>query len=186
MIPDVLHDLLGTCLCTFNQDETIITTATPRITDEFKSINDVGWYGSAYFMTSAAFQLVYGNLFLFYSIKLIFLISIAIFELGSLLCAVASTSIAFIVGRACAGLGSAGINAGFIIILAASLPLERRPLFVSSYSGMYGIASVVAPLLGGAFTTTATWRWCFYINFPLGGSAILAMMLFLQPHGKNN
>ncbi|KAI2776548.1 hypothetical protein F4815DRAFT_341829 [Daldinia loculata] len=74
-------------------DETIITTATPRITDEFKSINDVGC-----FMTFAAFQLIYGKLFLFYSIKHVFLTSIVIFELGSLLCAVAPTSIAFIVG----------------------------------------------------------------------------------------
>ncbi|KAH8647967.1 azole resistance protein 1 [Xylariales sp. PMI_506] len=161
-------------------DETIITTATPRITDEFKSINDVGWYGSAYFMTFASFQLIYGKLFSFYSIKHVFLGSIGIFEVGSLICATAPTSTAFIVGRACAGLGSAGINAGFIIILAASLPLERRPLFVSSYSGMYGVASVAAPLLGGTFTTKATWRWCFYINLPLGGCAILSMLFFLH------
>ncbi|EFQ99145.1 azole resistance protein 1 [Nannizzia gypsea CBS 118893] len=162
-------------------DETIITTAIPKITDDFHSINDIGWYGSAYFMTFAAFQLIFGKLFSFYPIKYVFLASVAIFEVGSLICATSSTSNAFIVGRAFAGLGSAGINAGFIIILASSLPLARRPIFVSSYSGMYGIASVVAPLLGGAFTTKMTWRWCFYINLPIGGAAVLAMALFFHP-----
>jgi len=68
-----------------------------------------------------------------------------------------------------------------ISILAASLPLERRPIFVSSYSGMYGVAAVAAPLLGGAFTTKSTWRWCFYINLPIGGAAMLAMGLFFHP-----
>ncbi|KAI1943909.1 hypothetical protein LOZ66_000496 [Ophidiomyces ophidiicola] len=162
-------------------DETIITTAIPKITDDFHSINDIGWYGSAYFMTFAAFQLIFGKLFSFYSIKYVFLISVTIFEVGSLICATASNSSTFIVGRAFAGLGSAGINAGFIIILASCLLLRRRPIYVSSYSGMYGIASVVAPLLGGAFTTKMTWRWCFYINLPIGGAAVLAMVLFFHP-----
>ncbi|KAI1170047.1 azole resistance protein 1 [Nemania sp. FL0916] len=135
-------------------------------------------------MTFAAFQLMFGKFYTFFSIKTVFLISIAIFELGSLVCATAPSSNAFIVGRAFAGLGSAGINAGFIIILAASLPLERRPIFVSSYSGMYGVAAVVAPLLGGAFTTKLTWRWCFYINLPIGGSAILATASFFHTPSK--
>ncbi|KAM5481350.1 hypothetical protein McanCB56680_004250 [Microsporum canis] len=161
-------------------DETIITTAIPKITNDFHSINDIGWYGSAYFITFAAFQLIFGKLFSFYSIKYVFLASVVIFEVGSLICATALTSRIFIIGRAFAGLGSAGINAGFIICL----PLARRPIFVSSYSGMYGIASVVAPLLGGVFTTRATWRWCFYINLPIGGAALLTMALFFYPPTK--
>ncbi|KAK1754787.1 major facilitator superfamily domain-containing protein [Echria macrotheca] len=161
-------------------DETIIATAIPRITDDFKSINDIGWYGSAYFLTFASFQLIYGKLFTFYPIKTVFISSIAIFEAGSLVCAVAPLSRIFIAGRAIAGLGCAGINAGFIIILAACLPLERRPIFVSSYSAMYGVAAVVAPLLGGAFTTHLTWRWCFYINLPIGAGAMILAALCLQ------
>ncbi|PQE05042.1 major facilitator superfamily transporter protein [Rutstroemia sp. NJR-2017a BBW] len=120
----------------FPKDETIVATATPRITDDFTALNDVGWYGSAEyallavrflsmvrlidyyassFMTFAAFQLIFGKLFTFYSTKKVFIVLVAIFEVGSLICATAPTSIAFIVGRACAGLGSAGINAGFIM-----------------------------------------------------------------------
>lgn len=131
-------------------------------------------------MTFASFQLIYGKLFTFYPIKTVFISSIFIFEVGSLICAVAPASGPFIAGRAIAGLGCAGINAGFIIILAACLPLERRPLFVSSYSAMYGVASVVAPLLGGAFTTHLTWRWCFYINLPIGAIAVILAALCLQ------
>jgi len=112
--------------------------------------------------------------------KTVFVSSIAIFEVGSLVCAVSPKSEIFIVGRAVGGFGCAGINAGFIIILAACLPLERRPIFVSSYSAMYGVASVVAPLLGGAFTTHLTWRWCFYINLPIGAAAIVLVTLCLQ------
>ncbi|KAK0621982.1 major facilitator superfamily domain-containing protein [Bombardia bombarda] len=180
-----INDGLSQPLTIIWQDETIITTAIPQITDDFKSINDIGWYGSAYFMTFASFQLIYGKLYTCFSIKNVFLSSIAIFEAGSLICATAPNSPAFITGRAIAGLGSAGINAGFIIILAASLPLHRRPLFVSSYSGMYGVAAVAAPLLGGVFTTKATWRWCFYINLPIGGAAVLAMALFFHPPARN-
>ncbi|KAF3492119.1 azole resistance protein 1 [Arthroderma uncinatum] len=107
-------------------DETIITTAIPKITDDFHSINDIGWYGSAYFMTFAAFQLIFGKLFSFYSIKYVFLVSVAIFEVGSLICATSSTSSAFIIGRAFAGLGSAGINAGFIIAKKPSTTWQQK------------------------------------------------------------
>ncbi|KAM7192700.1 Major facilitator superfamily domain containing protein [Rhypophila sp. PSN 637] len=160
-------------------DETIIVTAIPKISDGFHSLQDVGWYGSAYFMTIATFQLIYGKLFSLYPIKTIFATVIAIFEAGSLICGAAPSSAVFIFGRALAGLGSAGINAGFFIILAASLPLERRPIFVPCYALMYGFAAVVAPLLGGALAASkATWRWCFYLNLPLGSVALLILLTF--------
>jgi len=63
-------------------------------------------------------------------------------------------------------------------IIAATLPLERRPIFLTAYSGMYGLAAVAAPLIGGALTTHSTWRWCFYINLPIGGCAMLAIFFF--------
>lgn len=132
-------------------------------------------------MTFATFQLIYGRLFTLYPIKTIFTLAIVIFEAGSTICGAAPSSPVFIFGRALAGLGSAGINAGFIIILAASLPLERRPLFVPCYTAMYGLAAVVAPLLGGALTSSkATWRWCFYLNLPLGGCALFILLFFCR------
>jgi MFS family permease len=128
---------------------------------------DVGWYGSAYLLTTAAFQLLFGKFYTFFSIKLVYLIAIGIFELGSLVCGVAPNSNALIVGRAIAGVGSAGVFSGALIIVAYSVPLQKRPMFSGFIGAMYGIASVAGPLLGGAFTDKATWRWCVLLYQPL-------------------
>ena len=102
----------------------------------------------AYLLTTAGFQLVFGKLYTFFSIKWVYLIAIAIFELGSLVCGVAPNSTALIVGRAIAGLGSAGIFSGAYLIIAMSQPLEKRPVFQGLFGAMYGVASIVGPLMG--------------------------------------
>ena len=84
-------------------DMTIVATAIPKITDEFHSLDQVGWYGSAFFLTLGAFQSTWGKAYKYFPLKTSFLVSIAIFELGSLICAVAPNSTALIVGRAIAG-----------------------------------------------------------------------------------
>ena len=94
------------------QDRLIITTAIPKISDEFKAVNDIGWYGSAYFLTTCAFQLLFGKLYTYFSIKIVFLSSVLLFEVGSAVCGAAPTSVAFIVGRALAGVGGSGIMTG--------------------------------------------------------------------------
>ncbi|EFQ36588.1 major facilitator superfamily transporter [Colletotrichum graminicola] len=159
-------------------DNCIIATAIPRITDEFNSLNDVGWYGSACLLTTASVQLLFGKLYSFYSIKRIYLGTIGVFEIGSLVCGIAPNSITLILGRAVVGLGSAGIYAGALIILAHSVPLEKRPIYTGVVSSMWGISSVVGPLLGGFFTDNLTWRWCFYINLPVGAATVLVIILF--------
>ena len=155
---------IALCLSVFCMalDNTIISTAIPRITDDFHSINDVGWYGSAYLLTTCAFQLFYGKLYTFFSLKWVYLIALLIFEGGSALCGGAPNSTAFIVGRALAGLGAAGIFSGAILIVANTVPLRKRPTYTGLIGGMYGIASVAGPLLGGVFTDKVTWRLCFY------------------------
>lgn len=159
-------------------DNSIIATAIPKITDQFHSLGDVGWYGSAYLLTTAALQLLFGKFYSFFSVKWVFLVAIALFELGSLVCGVANSSLALIMGRAVAGMGSAAIFSGALIILAYSVPLERRPLYSGFIGSMYGIASVAGPLLGGVFTDKVTWRWCFLINLPIGAVAIVVIALF--------
>ena len=181
----------------FSQDNTIIATAIPKITDQFESLADVGWYGSAYLLTTASFQLLFGKFYSYFSIKYVYLGAIAIFELGSLICGVAPNSVALIIGRAIAGIGSAGIFSGALIIVAYSVPLSKRPIvsehfvfygkhkltqmqFTGLIGAMYGIASVAGPLLGGVFTDKATWRWCFYINLPLGAITVAVIIVYFQ------
>jgi EmrB/QacA subfamily drug resistance transporter len=181
--------VLALCLAVFlmSLDNAIIATAIPKITDQFNSLSDVGWYGSAYMLTTAALQLLFGRLYTFFTIKWMYLAAIAIFELGSLICGVAPNSIALIIGRAVAGIGSAGIFSGSLIILAYSVPLEKRPMFTGLIGSMYGISSVSGPLLGGAFTDHVTWRWCFFINLPIGAITIIVISIFFpDPKRKKN
>jgi len=109
-------------------DRTIIATAIPKITDDFNSLSDIGWYGSAFMLTSSCFQLLLGRLYTFYTPKYVFLTLIGVFEIGSAICGAAPNSIAFIIGRAIAGIGSAGLTAGAVILMVTVVPLAKRPV----------------------------------------------------------
>jgi MFS family permease len=140
-------------------DRTILTTAIPRITDDFNSLGDIGWYGSAYMLTSATSQLVFGRIYKFYNTKWVFLTSMAFFEVGSAVCGAAPSSNAFIAGRAIAGFASAGIFSGCMLIIIPLVPLHKRPMFQATFAAVFGLASVMGPLIGGGFTSGATWRY---------------------------
>ncbi|BCS27023.1 MDR family MFS transporter [Aspergillus puulaauensis] len=161
-------------------DRTIIATAIPAITDEFHAISDIGWYGSAYMLTAASFNPVFGRVYQLYSTKWTFISCIIVFEVGSVICGAAPTSTAFIIGRAIAGIGSAGIFTGSMMIIVALVPLRKRPMLTSISGMIFAVSSVVAPIIGGAFTDDVTWRWCFYINLPIGGFTLVAVLLLFQ------
>ena len=161
-------------------DLTIVATAIPKITDQFHGLQDVSWYSSAFFMTIGGFQSTWGKVFKYFPLKSSFLMSIFIFELGSLICGVAPSSTALIVGRAIAGLGAAGIGSGTYTIIAFSSGPKNRPMFTGIIGTSYGIAAVVGPLLGGALADNVTWRWCFYINLPIGAVSAFIILLFFK------
>ncbi|KAI1384917.1 MFS general substrate transporter [Hypoxylon trugodes] len=165
-------------------DRTIIGTATPQITQEFNSLGDIGWYGSAYQLTSAACQLLFGRVYRFYEVKKTFLFCIAFFEVGSAICGAAPNSIAFIIGRAIAGVGGAGLFTGVSVVMLPLVPLRKRPMFQGLFGSIFGISSVLGPLVGGAFTTHVSWRWCFYLNLPIGAVVALCFLVVKIPTRK--
>ena len=172
----------GLCMATFvvALDNTIIATAVPKITTVFDSLNDVGWYGSSYLLTTTALQPSFGKVYTYFDIKWTYLIALLIFELGSIVCAAAKNSVMLIVGRAIAGAGAAALFSGGMTIIGYSVALRKRALYISLLSSMFGISSVIGPLLGGVLTDRATWRWCFWINLPFGGVALLTVFFFFK------
>ncbi|KAH4050220.1 MFS-type efflux pump elcC [Parastagonospora nodorum] len=135
------------------------------------------WYGSGYLLTACAFQLSYGKIYNLYPIKWVFLIALALFEIGSLICGAAPSSVGLIMGRVVAGIGSGGLFSGAILLVAEFKPLNERAFYNGMLGAMYSVASVAGPLMGGAFTERVTWRLCFYINLPLG--VVTAVIVFL-------
>jgi len=173
---------LGLTLSTFvvALDNTIIATAIPRITTVFNSLNDVGWYGSSYLLTTTSLQPSFGKIFTYFNIKWTYISALVVFEIGSVICGAATSSVMLIVGRAVAGAGAAALFSGGMTIIGYSVPLRKRPIYIGLLSSMFGISSVIGPILGGALTDRASWRWCFYINLPIGAIAIAAVFFFFK------
>lgn len=172
---------LGTFLVAI--DTTIISVAIPKISTEFHAFNDISWYGSVYLIFLTALQPAGGTVYKFFNIKFVYLASILIFEgklsfclyislpthlltniaAGSALCAAAPNSKAFIVGRAIAGTGAAGVIQGAITVITYISTLEKRPLYIGLVVSCFGICACFSPILGGVLTDRVSGRWCFWM-----------------------
>ncbi|UZP39292.1 hypothetical protein NXS19_007108 [Fusarium pseudograminearum] len=149
-------------------DITIVAVAVPSITDEFQTIADIGWYSAAYGMSLSAFVFFFGQIYTLFSTKAVFLIGIATFEIGALVCTLAPSSAVFILGRAISGLGRGAINGGLFKLLKQCFPLSKQAMVNSLLSGVGSLGLITAPTIGGALVDAFSWRACFGVNIPLG------------------
>ncbi|KAF7946638.1 hypothetical protein EAE96_009631 [Botrytis aclada] len=161
-------------------DSSVIGVATPGITTSFHTIDDLAWYGSGYMLPHTALQPILGALYKSFNVRYVFLISIIVFEVGSCLCAAAPTSAAFIIGRVIAGCGAAELLQGTLAVVGLSVPKRKIPLYYGYVLSVQGVSAYTAPIFGGTFTDKLTWRWCFWINSPIGGVTLAMVMLFVK------
>ncbi|KAK4169836.1 putative HC-toxin efflux carrier [Cladorrhinum sp. PSN259] len=180
--PKLLLIHLAICLCTFlvGLDFNLIATAIPVITSEFNSTRDIGWYGAAFMLAMCASQPLAGKVYTLFPKKLAYLSYLLLFEVGSLVCALAPSSRALIAGRTIAGFGASGVLAGGFTILTTIIPLRKRAVWTGVMGSTFSIASIVGPVIAGGFAQNVTWRWCFWINLPIGGAA--AVVFFALVH----
>jgi MFS family permease len=162
-----------------SMDASIVAVCVPQMTDNFHTVADVGWYAAAYRLCTCSFQFLFGKLYQVFRLKVVFTASVAVFVVGSVLCAAAPTSASFVVGRAVAGTAAAGIFAGCFVLLVQNLPLRKRPLYTGIFGAIEGLASISSPMLGGAIVDRLGWRWCFWISVPSGALAVLLLLVCL-------
>ncbi|BEI90569.1 uncharacterized protein CcaverHIS019_0306390 [Cutaneotrichosporon cavernicola] len=166
----------------FALDQSIVSTAIPVIVSQYKAFDAVAWIVTAYFLTQCGLILLAGQLLTVLKSKWVLLGAIFFFELGSLLCAVANSMDMLIASRAIQGIGASGMFVSIIAIIAVVTRVEKRAAFLAGFGFVFVIASVIGPLLGGVFTEHLSWRWCFWINLPIGGVAAVAVFLLLPAH----
>lgn len=157
--------LLGWFTARENLLTCLIATAIPRITSDFNSLDQVGWFGSAYFMTAMGMQPLFGRAFQLFPTRANFLVAVALMVLGSILTAAAPGTVVFIIGRAITGAAVSAFYAGGAMVITFFVPFQRRPIFLSLSMAMNAVASVLGPIVSGVLTDSRlTWRFAFWMN----------------------
>ncbi|KAJ2884783.1 hypothetical protein H4R27_001850 [Coemansia aciculifera] len=168
-------------------DLTIVTTAIPKISQEFSALSEATWIATAYMLTTTALQPLYGRLSDTFGRVPSLIVSIVVFIAGSAACGWAQSMGVLIFGRALQGVGGAGLVALVFIIISDVTSEEERPAYLGVLGAVWSIASVIGPVLGGVFSEKASWRWAFLINLPISGVVLVIVVFFLrlpQPQGS--
>jgi EmrB/QacA subfamily drug resistance transporter len=165
--------MLGMFLATL--DQTIVSTALPTIVGEFHRQDLLSWVVTVYLLTSTVSTPLYGKASDLYGRKRILQLSICIFLLGSALCGVSQNMTQLIAFRALQGIGAGGLMSLALAVIADIIPPRERGRYQGYFSVVFVSSSVIGPLLGGFLVDSASWRWVFYVNLPLGLVALVVI-----------
>ncbi|KAL2831835.1 major facilitator superfamily domain-containing protein [Aspergillus cavernicola] len=163
-------------------DQTIVATATPTIAADLHSGGGYVWIGGAYLLANAASGNIWANLSDIWGRKPILLSAVALFFVSSIVCAKAVDMSMLIVGRSIQGVAGGGLIQLILITISDLFSVRLRSLFLGLLEFIWTIAGALGPVLGGTFTETISWRWIFWINLPVCGTAFVLLILFLDIH----
>ncbi|KAH8433698.1 MDR family MFS transporter [Aspergillus melleus] len=163
-------------------DQTIVATATPTISAELHSGTGYVWIGGAYLIANAASTNIWANLSDIWGRKPILLSAVALFFGASIICAKAVDMPMLIAGRSVQGIAGGGLLQLITITISDLFSVRLRSLFLGLIEFIWAIAGALGPLVGGSFTESISWRWIFWINLPICGTAFVLLFLFLDIH----
>lgn len=161
-------------------DQTIFSTALPTIVGELNGVNAMLWVITIYILASTITLPIYGKMGDLVGRKGIFMGAISLFIIGSVVGGFAQDMTWLIAGRGIQGLGGGGLMVLSQAIIADVVPARERGKYMGIMGGVFALSSVAGPLLGGWFTEEVTWRWCLWMNIPLGIAALAAAFFFLH------
>ena len=161
-------------------DTSVISTAMPTVIGQIGGIQLYAWVFSAYLLTSTVTVPIYGKLADLFGRKPVFLFSVLVFLVGSMLCGQAQTMEQLILFRLLQGLGAGGVLPITQTILGDVFPLEERARITGLFSTVWGVSGILGPAIGGFLTEHVSWRWCFYVNFPLCVLSVVLIWQFLH------
>jgi EmrB/QacA subfamily drug resistance transporter len=157
-------------------DQTIVSTALPTIVGDLGGLNRLSWVVTAYLLASTVVGPIYGKLGDVYGRKVVLLSALGVFLLGSALCGTSQDMVSLIAFRAIQGLGGGGLVVVTMAVVGDLVSPRERGRYQGYFGAVFGVATVLGPLLGGFFVDSLSWRWIFYVNLPLGVIAFVVIL----------